>query len=194
MTKKVEELSEGLQRKKTGHIFYYSNVLEKYVENAISYIVFGIKQGDHVLLVENTRIYPMIRKELEQRLTVEELEKVLYIDNFDFYWRNNNFHPRTIMNHFNEVAGPLLESGKAVRTWGHIEWGMQEDIEREIVEYEKELDTIVHEKDAVSVCAYDASKVTDSLKTKLMAVHGLYMTDEKVHALAMNKAQESDTA
>lgn len=193
MTENVKELSEGLQRKKTGHIFYYSKDLDKYVENAISYIVFGIKQGDHVLLVENTRIYPMIRKELEHCLTVAELEKVLYIDNFDFYWRNNNFHPRTIMNHFNEVAGPLLESGNEVRTWGHIEWGVQADIEREIVEYEKELDTIVLEKDAVSVCAYDASKVSDSLKTKLMAVHGLYMTDEKVHALAMNKAQESDT-
>ena len=97
------------------------------------------------------------------------------------------------MNHFDEVAGPLLESGKAVRTWGHIEWGVQEDIEREIMEYEKELDTVVHEKEAVSVCAYDASKVSDSLKTKLMAVHGLYMTDEKVHALALNRAQKSDT-
>ena len=56
MTENVKELSEGLQRKKTGHIFYYSIDLDKYVENAISYIVFGIKQGDYVLLVENTRI------------------------------------------------------------------------------------------------------------------------------------------
>ncbi|HSP21146.1 MAG TPA: MEDS domain-containing protein [Planococcus sp. (in: firmicutes)] len=189
MNENAKEMSEGLLRKKTAHIFYCSDELAKYVENAISYIVFGIKQGDHVLLVENTRIYPMILKELEDRLTAEEMEQLLYADNFDFYWRNNNFHPRTIMNHFTEVAGPLLESGKAVRTWGHIEWGVQEDIEREIVEYEKALDTVVHEQDAVSVCAYDASKVTDSLKTRLMAVHGLYMTDEKVHALALDRAQ-----
>ena len=67
MNENQEELREGLQRNKTGHIFYFSQELDKYVENAISYIVFGIEQGDYVLVVENTRIYPMIRKELEHR-------------------------------------------------------------------------------------------------------------------------------
>lgn len=187
MNENVKEMSKGLQRVNTGHIFYCSQELEKYIENAISFVVFGIKQGDYVLFVENTRIYPMIRKELEDRLTAVELEQLLYVNNFDFYWRNGNFHPPTILKHFKEATGQLVKNGNDVRTWGHIEWGDQEDIEREIVEYEKALDMMVPERNTVSVCAYDAYKVSDSLKIRLLAVHGFYMTDEKMHSLALNK-------
>lgn len=189
MNEYAKGMSEGLHRNKTAHIFYCSHQLDKYVENAISYIVFGIKKGDYVLFVENTRIYPMIRKALELKLTAVEMEQLLYINNFDFYWRNGNFHPPTILNHFKKATGHLLENGKSVRTWGHIEWGAQEDIEREIVEYEKALDTLIPENDGISVCAYDALKVSATLKAKLLEVHGFYMTDEKVHDLALSPVQ-----
>ncbi len=187
--KNVKEMSEVLLREETGHILYCSQELDKYIENAVSYIVFGIKQGDYVLFVENTRIYPRVRKELENQLTEDELEQLLFINNFDFYWRNSSFHPSTILKHFDEATGHLLENGQAVRTWGHIEWGAQEDIEREIVEYETKLDTIVPEKNAISVCAYDASKLTDELRMKLMAVHGIYMTDEEVQTIVLKTVQ-----
>lgn len=182
-------MSAGLQRVETGHIFYCSHDLDKYIKNAVSYIIFGIKKGDYVLFVENTRIYPKIREELEYLLTAKEMEKLLYINNFDFYWRNGNFHPSIILNHFDEATGHLFNNGHSVRTWGHIEWGTQEDIETEIVEYEKTLDTIVPVKNAISVCAYDALRLTDSLKDQLLEVHGLYMTDDEVTLRALKTVQ-----
>ncbi len=182
-------MSAGLQREETGHIFYCSQELDKYIENAVSYIVFGIKHGDYVLFVENTRIYPLVRKKLEYQLSMEEMNRLLYINNFDFYWRNGTFHPSTILKHFDAATGYLFENGQAVRTWGHIEWGVQEDIEQEIFEYERTLDTIVPQKNAISVCAYDASRLTESLKTQLMTVHGYYMTDEEVQTVALKTVQ-----
>lgn len=178
-----------MQREETGHIFYCSHELDKYIENAVSYIVFGIKHGDYVLFVENTRIYPLIHKKVESQLSAEEMNRLLFVNNFDFYWRNGTFHPSIILKHFNEATGHLFENGQAVRTWGHIEWGAQDDIEREIIEYEKTLDAVVPLKNAISVCAYDASRLTESLKKQLMTIHGFYMTDEKVQTMALKSVQ-----
>jgi hypothetical protein len=75
-------------------------VLESYIENAIEFIEQGIRGGDQVLFVENTRIYPMIQRKLEERLTAEEMEKFHYVNNFDFYWTHGNFHPQTIQSLF----------------------------------------------------------------------------------------------
>ncbi|MCJ1910102.1 MEDS domain-containing protein [Planococcus ruber] len=170
----------------SAHIFYCFDQLEAYIENAISFIANGIKQDERVLFVENTRIYPMILTRLQDQLSAEELAGVHFVNNFDFYWRNGNFHPPTILAHFKQETHSFTKENRSFRTWGHIEWGSQEDIIAEIELYEKSVATVVEEEAAISVCAYDASRVSDDLKERLINCHNYLMTDDSITCLTIN--------
>lgn len=186
MTEKSIELAKQIGVARGAHIFYNSNKLEAYVENAVSFIVYGIKHGDHVLLLENPRVYPMILKELKKSLSEKEMAGVHFINNFDFYWRNGNFHPPTILSHFKEAADSFANEDVSFRTWGHIEWGNQQDIVNEIDLYEQNVGMVIEEKNAISVCAYDASRVSEDLKERLIRCHNYLMTDDSITCLATN--------
>lgn len=187
MYRELAQAATGQQKSTSKHIFYYSHKLEKYIENAVVFIEQGIHEGDQVLFVENTRVYPMIRSKLEERLTAEEMKKVHYANNFEFYWKNGNFHPPTILAHFEAFIDGLQQASGRIRTWGHIEWGSEQDIEHDIETYETALEVLVPETGAISVCAYDASRLGDDFKSRLMALHSFYMTDEKMTALTEKK-------
>lgn len=184
MNEKIANLAKTLTATGKGHIFYSSNSLEDYIRNAVSFIVCGIQQGDYVLFVENSRIFPMIQKHLKERLTEEEQSALHYINNFDFYWRNGNFHPPTILAYLDEVMAAGNGTKRNVRTWGHVEWSDSQDIEREIAVYENELDRMVLHNEAISVCAYNAERISEELKNKLLSCHGYLMTDNSIISLA----------
>lgn len=172
----------GIQDKlsKGDHVFYYVEDNDCYITNAVSYIKDGIEQGDQILFVENERSYPKILERLEALFTEEQLKNVHYINNFTFYWRNGNFHPPTILEYFSTLIDPFLEKEMSFRTWGHIEWRDDIEISKSIQEYEFVLERLVPEKNAISVCAYDAERLSNSLKQSLLNCHGLYMTDDSI--------------
>lgn len=186
MRETIADLAKQTGQTKGAHIFYNSSKLEAYIENAVSFIVDGIKQGEHVLFVENTRIYPMLLKELEACLSEKEMDGIHFVNNFDFYWLNGNFHPPTILAHFKKAADSFAMENLPFRTWGHIEWGSQQDIHDEIELYEKNVSDVIEEKNAISVCAYDASRVSDELKERLVRCHDYLMTDDSITCLTMN--------
>jgi hypothetical protein len=173
-------VTEALQQSNRAHVFYCFNEMERYIDNAVSYIVSGIEQGEHVLFVENERIYPRILTKLEQLLTKEQLTNLHFICNFTFYWRNGNFHPETILSFFSDYLKPYIASELAIRTWGHIEWSDEEDIARDLEEFEQAVDNMMTAVNAAAVCAYDAHRLTEPLKTRLLDCHTFLMTDDKI--------------
>lgn len=183
MDKKIEQLTQNLQGMNGGHIFYYTNELNLYIQNSISYIISGIEQGDHILFLENDRIYPLIQNRLEKLLTKEQFTKIHFINNFDFYWQNNNFHPPTIVSYFSDILNSYEKDNISIRTWGHVEWGNQKEIMQDIEDYEKQVNHMLHGKNVISVCAYDAERVPDILKTKLLKTHDFLMTDNDILCL-----------
>ncbi|MFC4714352.1 MEDS domain-containing protein [Planococcus dechangensis] len=187
MNQETIDFTETLCQMEGAHIFYLTEKTELYISNAVSYIIDGVQKGERVLFVENSRLYPKIEKKLKQLLTAEEMEFLLYINNFDFYWRKGNFHPEAILDYFEKVVGSFTADGRQCRTWGHIEWGSQEDIEEKILTYEKEIDLRVPHKQVISVCAYDALRVSDQLSERLMHCHGYFMKDNSIAALTFSK-------
>jgi len=178
----LEKNIMGIQDKlsKGDHVFYYVEDTDCYIDNAISYIKDGIDQGDQVLFVENERLHPKILERLETLFSEEQLKNVHYINNFTFYWRNGNFHPPTILDYFSTLINPFLENELSFRTWGHIEWRDDIEISKSIQEYEFAIDQLVPQTNAISVCAYDASRLSESLKTSLLNCHSFLMTDDKI--------------
>ncbi|OMP66340.1 MEDS domain-containing protein [Domibacillus epiphyticus] len=181
MKEKIPQLTRDLIS--YGHIFYYSHDIEKYIENAITYIVTGIEQGDHILFIENNKIYPVIQNQLKHLLSIEQLSKIHYKNNFDFYFSKGTFHPITVLNFFLKTLEPYEEKSVSARIWGHVEWGDQKDIEREIASYENKINQILSSKGSIAVCAYDAKQVSESLKESLLKCHGFFMTDNEINKI-----------
>jgi hypothetical protein len=183
MNQEMINFTKNLREAEGAHILYLTEQNDRYIANAVSYIVEGVRQGDRVLVVENPRIYPRIQEQLQKVLSDDKLDLIHYVNNFDFYWRNGNFHPAAILEYFEQIVGSFTADGRRCRTWGHIEWGSQEDIEEKLITYEKEVDLRVPHKQVISVCAYDALRVSDQLSERLMHCHGYFMKDNSIAAL-----------
>ncbi|PLR69219.1 MEDS domain-containing protein [Bacillus sp. UMB0893] len=180
MERKILQLTKELQQSTGGHIFYYFNDLDRYIENTVSYIRSGIDQKDRVIVIENERVYSLIYKKLVLHLTEDELTKVHYVNNFDFYCLNGDFHASTILSYFSLILEPYIIEITPIRTWAHVEWGNVAEITEVIGEFEKQANRAVSSMGLISVCAYNADRVPASLKASLKRSHGFLMTDDDI--------------
>ncbi|MBT2569637.1 MEDS domain-containing protein [Planococcus sp. ISL-110] len=180
MEKEITNIQDTLRTSEGAHVFYYVNELERYIDNAVSYIVAGIKHGDQILFVENERLYPKILKRVEELVSNEQRKNIHYVNNFTFYWRYGNFHPPTILEYFSHLIAPFVEEDLGFRTWGHVEWREEVIIANDIKEYENAVGKLLPQTKAISVCAYDALRVSEGLKEVLMNCHDFLMTDDEI--------------
>lgn len=184
----LKELVDDLQKTNQGHIFYHYDDMEKYLQNALNFIVSVVENGSHVLLVENDRNIIHLRANLKNLLNDEQFNKIHFINNFDFYYANGDFHAQTVFDYFKTSIKPYLEANVSVCTWGLIEWSDGIDITNSIEQYENDVDMHIKDKGVISVCAYDAKRTPQRLKEILMRCHGIMLTDDQVHYLGDNKA------
>ena len=162
------------------HICYLYNDHQEYIEKVVTFIMIGIKEGDHILLVENDRNILAINRKLQNELSDGQLANLHIMNNYNFYFTNGNFHPHTILLYFSSYIQSFVENGISIRTWGHIEWGNEKEIQKDIEEYEKEVDKLVKLTGTISVCAYPAERTSDSLVEMLKNCHGVIITDHEV--------------
>ncbi|WP_180954246.1 MEDS domain-containing protein [Bacillus sp. M6-12] len=166
------------------HIFYHFEQIDHYIENAVSFIVIGIKQGDHIIFIENESISVRIFNKVRLVLTDEELSNVHYTDNFAFYCQHGDFHTPTIVAHFYEMLKPFLDENFNIRTWAHVEWRRQLEIEQKIKQFEEIANKSVNEMGLLSVCAYDTATLSASIMQNLMKSHEFIMTDTELQPSA----------
>ncbi|MEK3853826.1 MEDS domain-containing protein [Cytobacillus sp. FSL H8-0458] len=179
MNELLIDLIDDLQKSNGGHILYHYDQMDCYIQNAVSYITAGIRGGGHVLLVENDRNYFLIDKELTNFFGEEELSRVHFMNNFDFYYSNGNFNPDTVFNFFLKHIQPYLDSSPKIFTWGLVEWGNVKDYIPLVEQYEKSLCKAVSEHGMISLCAYDNRSTPPELKENLMRCHDVLITDRE---------------
>jgi hypothetical protein len=184
----LSQLVNDLEKGNQGHIFYHYNDMGKYLQNALYFIISVVNQGSHLMLVENDRNMIYLKNNLKKRLTDEQFNKIHFMNNFDFYYSNGDFHAQTIFEYFKSSVEPFIESGKPLCTWGLIEWSDELDITHNIEQYEKDVDMHIKDKAIISVCAYDANRTPQRLKETLMRIHDIMITDDEVHYLGDSKA------
>lgn len=183
----LAELLKDLKKTNQGHIFYHFSDKEKYLQNALNFIISVVKNGSHVLVVENDRNIISLRTKLKNLLNNEQLDNVHFINNFDFYYANGDFHAQTIFDYFKTSIEPYIESNVPVCTWGLIEWSDGNDITNSIEQYENDVDMHIKDKGVISVCAYDSNRTPRELEEILMRCHGIMLTDDQVHYLRDHK-------
>ena len=186
-----EEIKELARAVKTngGHVFYHFEDEESYIDNIITYISIALDQGSHVMVIENDRIMPLVEKKINQTFKKEQIEMIHTINNYDFYCYRGNFHKDTILSYLKNMINPYLEKKIPIMTWAHVEWRDQEEIFQTLGEYEHEADKMLKGTDSVTICAYDANRVPQSLKENLLDSHDYYMTDKGISVIDRNRAK-----
>ncbi|KIL51840.1 MEDS domain-containing protein [Jeotgalibacillus soli] len=174
------QLTKNLQVSSGGHILYLYDEIDRYVRNAVSYIVTGSQENHHIFFIDRMERFQLINEELKTRLSKEDLKKVHFIDSYDFYNLNGDFNTSIIVDYFQKIVQPLIESGTPFRTWAHVEWNEQKEIFSRLVEYETSADTAVNDLKIISVCAYSGARITSSIQIKMMSNHEYVMTDDEL--------------
>ncbi len=175
-----EKIVELTQSRKDAHILYSSHQLDHYLNTLVDYIVAGIEQGDHIILIENDRIFLLLKEKLNSLLRTEQFGKILHINNFDYYFSSGSFNPPYIFDYLDNVLKPYYEQNISFRTWAHVEWHDHDGILEIIEEFENEADRLVSENSLLLVCAYDQERVPESLHTALIKSHEFVMTEDNI--------------
>ncbi|MFC7785603.1 MULTISPECIES: MEDS domain-containing protein [unclassified Rossellomorea] len=175
-----EEIGNLLAGNQCTHVLYAYQDRNKYLENAVAYILEGIETGDSVVLIENERNLNVLLKRLKTQLTSSQLERIQVISNFDFYQSSGSYHPPAIYEQLTKAITPYLENDISFRSWTNVEWGTLEEPTSIIEWFETETDRVVHEYNLTVVCAYDSKKMPDQLEDALKKNHGYLMSDENI--------------
>ncbi|MEZ0481554.1 MEDS domain-containing protein [Planococcus sp. SSTMD024] len=183
MKQKIPALTLKVRNSSGGHIFYLTKETKHYVDNIVVFILDGLKSNEHVLIVENKRLTPLIQKRLQSVLTAEELDKVYFFDSYKLYWHKGNFHPSTIVEYFQENFDVSALPVRHFRTWGHIEWNTRDGLEEALLSYEERVDLLITEHNLIAVCAYDAMRVEQHLQDQLGLHHNYLMEDDSITSL-----------
>lgn len=179
MHKKIQSLISSV-KESGAHIFYSFENEEKYVDNLIVYVKAAIGLGNHVMIIENDRIMPELQKRIKAEFNEKQQEMIHTINNYEFYCYRGNFNKVTILSYLENMLAPFLENNIPIQTWAHVEWRDQEEIVQNLGDYEKEADAMLQTTNLITVCSYDANRVSESLKDVLMDSHDYYMTDDNI--------------
>ncbi|MGD6819130.1 MEDS domain-containing protein [Metabacillus sp. 84] len=176
MNHSLMDIKKDIDQYKSGHILFLFDDADIYIKAASAYILSGVEQGDQIIVIENERMAVLLEKQLKGILTKKQLANVHFLNNFDFYYSNGNFHTPTIVAYFLKVVQPLIDANQRFRTWAHIEWGEIGDIKYEIDDYEKNSEVTVNAMKLLSVCAYNKERLPAKIKTSLLNSHRYLMT------------------
>lgn len=179
MIEKIPQLKDALHNVQ-GHVFYIFEDQDKYIDNVITYAISGVEQGYHVLLIENTKLFPVIQQKLKAVLNKEQLSTIHFKNNFDFYFSKGTFNPAVVFNHFVQSIESHMKDNVSIRTWGNVEWGSMKEPQREVEQYENNIHELITLKNLTSVCAYHADRIPEEFKEALLQCHEFFMTDNEM--------------
>lgn len=175
MKSKMNQLFED---QRNTHVLYAYSGMENYIIQIVDFIEDGISVGDHILVVENDRLVPIIQQELHARLSTQEMEFVHFVNSFHFYWSSGSYHPPAIHEYFTKMVQPYLESEQPFRSWAHVEWASMTEPLHLIEDFEKIVDDAVNQLFFPLICAYERKQMPDHLKTMLMETHPYVLLED----------------
>lgn len=173
----LKEVNEIANQAK-GHGIYFFQDQDRYISNVVDFVVSGLERHEYSIIVENDRIIPLIQKRLTDLLDESSLEKVKYINNYDFYYAQGDFSINSIFDFLPNLIEGYSENDPVIRSWAHVEWRDEPNVSKKLMGSEIEADVIVNETNLLSVCAYDSERVSEELKQSLLTCHNLLINDK----------------
>jgi hypothetical protein len=172
------KMNQLFEDQRSVHVLYSYSGMDKYIDQAVSYIEEGVKAGDYVIFIENEPLFRLINKELSSRLAEDQMKFVHWVNNFDFYYSSGSYHPPAILDYFNNMVQPYIENDTSFRSWAHVEWATIKDPLHIIEDFERIVDEAVNSLSFPLICAYEGEKMPDHLIKILMETHPYVLKDD----------------
>lgn len=153
------------------HVLYSYEERKNYIDQVLAYAKAGVEAGDYVILIENSRLTPIIKAELKDQLTKQQMEFIHFVNSFEFYCSSGSYHPPSIQAYFEKTVEPYLSQKLAFRSWAHVEWATLEDPYFLVRDFEKVIDNAVNELEFPLICAYENKLMPENIKTMLLETH-----------------------
>jgi hypothetical protein len=172
--KEVNELASLTK----GHGLYFFENQEQYVTRVVDFVISGLEHGEYSIIVENDRLMPLITKRLMESVEESSLEKVKFINNYDFYYAKGDFSVNSIFDFLPNLIDGYSELDVVIRSWAHVEWRDEQEVSKKLIVSEQAADIIVTETELLSVCAYDSERVSKELEEGLLNCHNFLINDK----------------
>ena len=172
--KEVKELGNLTK----GHGIYFFQNQDQYISNVVDFVISGLEQDEYSIIVENDRNIPLIQKRLSALFDESRLEKVKFINNYDFYYAQGDFRINSIFDFLPNLIDGYSELNVVFRSWAHVEWRDALEISKKLTASEKEADVIVTETKLLSICAYDSDRVSEEFMEGLLTCHNFIISDK----------------
>ncbi|MBU9720797.1 MULTISPECIES: MEDS domain-containing protein [Bacillaceae] len=184
-------LTKKVNVKEGSHILYFFEKQEKYIDNAVSFILTAKTLGQKVILIESAENYKAILERLHLEMSPAELrENLFYISNYDFYEMYGDFRFNNVLTRFKNTVQPFYDKGVPVRIWGYVDWSEQHDIKEKLNTYESQCDLTVSDIGYMTVCTYNGKKVPSYILAEMLKTHEYFMTDDDLVQSSLYKYSE----
>ncbi|WP_413375906.1 ATP-binding protein [Alkalihalobacillus sp. 1P02AB] len=162
---------------KGGHILYMFNEMDKYIENAVSFIEEGIEEGSIVFIKESDEVMDLIKAQLAAKeFTEKECNLIIYLNNREFYLDGKWFNYTRAGQSLISLVQPYLDQGYYIRTWGHIPFPDKDFVET-LINYECNCDEFISEQKIISVCLFNGLFTPAYVQNELLKTHTHLLLD-----------------
>jgi signal transduction histidine kinase len=173
-------LTKELSIENGAHILYFYSDPEAYFQNILSFVLTGIEQGQHVIIIEKDPVVERLQETLCATVPPAQLDCVHFFNNFEFYGLYGDFHFDRILQNLSDLLQPFMAESCSVRLWGQVLWKEQDGVLKKLNTYECEADITISHLGYLTVCAYDGNEVPAVILTEMMKSHSYFMTDREL--------------
>ncbi|KAB2331329.1 MEDS domain-containing protein [Bacillus mesophilum] len=160
-----------------GHVLYFHENQNQYIEYVTDFITSGLEKNEYCIIVENDRNISLIKNRLTALMSNGQLDKVIFVNNYDFYYASGDFQINSVFDFLPNVIGDYSELDLVIRSWAHVEWRDEHEVSK-LLDSEHEAEDIVAQTNLLSVCAYDSRRVSREFKDGLLACHNFLLKEK----------------
>ncbi|KRE82524.1 hypothetical protein ASG89_14820 [Paenibacillus sp. Soil766] len=176
----ITRLTNSHSKEGTGaHILYVFNEIDRYIGNAVSFIIEGLVKNEVVLFVDTVELMDRIKGELKSNgFTDNHLQNLIFADSAQSYFVGDQFDAdRAGM--LIELLRPYFEKNYQIRTWGQVPCMEHNFLLESLRTFEYNSDKFIALTGLISVCVYNGFTTPAYLQNELMKTHNYFMTDSE---------------
>jgi MEDS: MEthanogen/methylotroph, DcmR Sensory domain len=162
--------------------FLYRN--EQALQDTLTrYVAEGLAEGEQCFCIETKRMQERLCVGLRAIGVDSEKEiakgSLVFLLEDDVYFGGGNFDPSALVDQLGKLIDQSLDAGfSGFRVSGEISRASGDPaLQRQVIEYEKQVDEYFIDKKAIGFCHYHADKFSQEVLESVIDAHGLHMIE-----------------
>ncbi|MGG0740430.1 ATP-binding protein [Niallia taxi] len=161
------------------HILYIFNQVDKYIDNAVDFILDGVLNNEVILFVDTKESFENVFKKIRMMgYNSIQLERLIFVDSTETYIIDNQFNLKKTGDLIG-LLNPYFEMGCTIRTWGQVLLTDHISTLERLRIFESNSDEFILKSNLISVCAYNGQTTSAYIQNELMRTHTHFMTDSE---------------